>query len=138
MPQAIETLFATPMIRPRLPRMRPETSAIISPVVGDASRLPPMAYDPLGFKHRPEATFACLGDVRAITSTSGNSIGAGKGDPPPLQLFQTFLFVLNVPCGIPGPHRCFRLRGSKNSAKCGNCAQASAPVHRHSQDARWR
>jgi hypothetical protein len=28
MPQAIERLFATPMIRPRLPRIKPELSGI--------------------------------------------------------------------------------------------------------------
>ncbi len=32
MPQAIERLLATPMISPRLPRIRPEASAIRSPL----------------------------------------------------------------------------------------------------------
>ena len=31
MPQAIERLFATPMIRPRLPRIRPDASAMLFP-----------------------------------------------------------------------------------------------------------
>jgi hypothetical protein len=30
MPQAIERLLATPMISPRLPRMRPEASGMLS------------------------------------------------------------------------------------------------------------
>jgi hypothetical protein len=33
MPQAIERLLATPMINPRLPRIRPEISGMILPVL---------------------------------------------------------------------------------------------------------
>jgi hypothetical protein len=40
MPQAIERLLATPMIRPRLPRMRPEASGMLVLALPAASGLP--------------------------------------------------------------------------------------------------
>src|SRR5437588_12779677 len=43
MPQAIERLLATPMIRPRLPRMRPDASTM--PLPAGATAAPRTSYD---------------------------------------------------------------------------------------------
>src|SRR6185295_6836994 len=72
MPQAIERLFATPMIRPRLPRIKPVASAILHLEIGAAT--PGESYDTalLGHQARPGA--GRIGEYRVAAGVSRTGV----------------------------------------------------------------
>jgi len=66
MPQAIERLLATPMIRPRLPRIKPELSGMTLPVLGRAQ--PAVSYGIGAKTHQAMPTQARPAFVKPVVS----------------------------------------------------------------------
>src|SRR5262249_21455964 len=97
MPQAIERLLATPMINPRFPRIRPETSGMILPV------LPVSAGDFLWHRHfEPSSKAPVTGFVLLIQFVFGNMIGRAGFF---CQLIRTYADIGSVRDRLPSTRR---------------------------------